>query len=286
MDSLSVTKLNEESILFQYKEYINKQTKPIKLYILTPCFGSICYVNYMTSLFNTILLFKTLGIELVVEFCKNESLITRARNNLLAKAMSDPDTTHIMFIDNDISWNPEDITKLIVSDKSLVGGVYPLKKYHWEKATSQNINHSIHSKNISEFNSINTINNEDLIQSRLLNYNVNFLNNVLNIEKNLAKVRHLPTGFMMIKREVIEHMHNEYKDTKYTDDIGFLNSEESKMAYALFDCGIIEGHYFSEDWMFCERWLKIGGEIWINVAIDLTHTGIEDYSGSFLTSLI
>lgn len=283
MDSLSLTKLNEESVLSQYKEYINNQTKPIKLYILTPCFGSICYVNYMISLINTILLFKTLGLQLVTEFCKNESLVTRARNNLLAKAMSDPDTTHIMFIDNDISWNPEDIMKLIVSDKSIVGGIYPIKKYHWEKATAQNIDHSIRSKNMSEFN---TINNEDLIQSKLLNYNVNFLSNVLNIEKNLAKVRHLPTGFMMIKRDVIERMQTEYKDTKYTDDVGFLNTEESKMAYALFDCGIIEQHYFSEDWMFCERWLKMGGEIWIHVAIDLTHTGIEDYSGSFLASLI
>ena len=64
---------------------------------------------------------------------KNDSLVSRARNNLVAKALTDPDTTHIMFIDSDISWEPFDIFKLILSEKPLVGGVYPMKHYFWDR---------------------------------------------------------------------------------------------------------------------------------------------------------
>jgi hypothetical protein len=91
---------------------------------------------------------------------------------------------------------------------------------------------------------------------------------------------------MMFKREVIEKMSQSFPSTKYTDDVHFLQSHENKYAYALFDCGVEDDHYFSEDWLFCHRWSKMGGEIWIDVSILLTHTGIEDYSGSYLSSIL
>ena len=84
----------------------------------------------MTCLMNTIELFRTVGFSLQVEFCKGDSLIPRARNNLVARAMNDPNMTHVMFIDNDITWNPVDLFKLILADKHLIGGIYPLKNYN------------------------------------------------------------------------------------------------------------------------------------------------------------
>ena len=125
-----------------------------------------------------------------------------------------------------------------------------------------------------------------MIQYNMLSYNINYLSNSLSIDKNLAKVRHVATGFMMIKRNVIEKMALAFPSTKYVDDVHFLKEEENKHAYALFDCGVEEGHYFSEDWLFCHRWSKMGGSIWIDVSIALTHTGIEDYKGCYIASLI
>jgi hypothetical protein len=61
-------------------------------------------------------------------FSVNDSLITRARNNLIA--ITDMTITHIMFID--IKWFPYDIYKLILSDKDVIGGAYPIKKYTWK----------------------------------------------------------------------------------------------------------------------------------------------------------
>ena len=66
----------------------------------------------------------------------------------------------------------------------------------------------------------------------------------------------------------------------------FLEPNENEFAYALFDCAVENGHYLSEDWLFCNRWTNLGGKIFIDVSINLTHTGIEDYNGSYITSLI
>jgi hypothetical protein len=81
-------------------------------------------------------------------------------------------------------------------------------------------------------------------------------------------------------------MMRSFPSTKYVDDVQFLKPEENAMAFALFDCGVEEGHYFSEDWLFCDRWSKMGGEIYVDISINLTHTGVEDYRGSYLASII
>jgi hypothetical protein len=278
------TNSNVDSFEKVIHEYV--KTKNPKLFILTPCFGGMCHINYLTCLVNTITLFKQFNFPLQIEFCKNDSLISRARNNLVARALFDKNTTHIMFIDNDISWDPFDIIKLVLSDKELIGGIYPLKHYDWSKL-STNLNYVsqlIQKKNQSQLSTI--ITDEQMIQNNILKYNVNYLENILHIENNLAKVKHVATGFMMIKREVFNKMFKSFPSTKYIDDVNFLTPEENENAYALFDCGVEDGHYLSEDWLFCNRWTKMGNEIWIDVSINLTHTGIEDYRGSYIASIL
>jgi len=281
MENASVKNITIEE---KIRTYIDENNPCV--YILTPCFASLCYVSYVTCLMNTIAMFREYNVELVVEFCRNDSLVSRARNNLVARAMANPKMTHIMFIDNDITWDPLDILKLMISKKNVVGGIYPLKNYNWSKLTNnQNIiNELIAKKDNSQFSNI--ISDESMIQYNLLKYNVNYLSNQLKIEKNLTRVKHIATGFMMIERNVIEKMSAAFPSTKYIDDVGFLNKDENKFAYALFDCGVEEGHYFSEDWLFCHRWTKMGGSIWADISICLTHTGIEDYRGFYLASLI
>jgi hypothetical protein len=277
--------MDKPDILTRIQNYA--KTNPFGLVILTPCYGSQCYVNYVSSLLNTMTLFSKLGLKLRVEFCKNDSLVSRARNNLIAKAMHDKETTHMLFIDADITWNPVDIIKLVLADKNIVGGVYPIKNYEWEKLVEPGKNvveEWIEKKRNSELSAV--VSDKDIIQHRLMRYNLNYLGNTLEIINNLTKVRHLATGFMMIRRDTIEKMSRAFPSTKYIDDVGFLQGSENDYAFALFDCGVEDGHYCSEDWLFCSRWSKMGGETWVDVTINLNHCGVEDYKGSYLASLI
>lgn len=284
--------MNNEQIAFEakIKNYLQKN-KP-KVYILTPCYGGLCYTNYVSCLMNTLNVFKQLDVDIQVEFCKNDSLVPRARNNLVAKAMSDKKMTHVIFIDGDISWDPMSIVKLLIADKHVVGGVYPLKHYHWEKLVKDPLNPYksnivqswLDHKNTTQLK--DTVSDEVFVQNKMLSYNINYLDSYLNIEENLAKVKHTATGFLMIQRNVFENMFKAFPSTKYIDDVHFLQPHENEFAYALFDCGVEEGHYYSEDWLFCHRWQKMGGDIYIDVSINLNHTGPEDFKGSYITSIV
>lgn len=273
-----------DNIEDRIRSYVN-ENKP-HVCILTPCYGSVCFVNYVHCLLRTKEVFEHFNIKLKIEFCKNDSLVSRARNNLIAKAMTHTDVTHIMFIDNDITWDPINIIKLIITNKPVIGGIYPLKNYDWNKIIDNKnlFTEKIENKNKSPFRDI--ITDRETIQHNLLNYNVNFIKNQIDIQENVAEVKHVPTGFMMIQRNTIEKMMEAYTSTKYTDDVGFLEDHENKYAFALFDCGVEDNHYLSEDWLFCNRWNKIGGSLWIDVSINLSHSGLEDYHGSLLSTLL
>lgn len=266
------------------RKYVASQ-KP-RVAILTPCYGSVCFVNYVSCLINTMNFLNSYGVPVKVEFCRNDSLVSRARNNLIAKAMHDPTVTHFMFIDNDITWSPVDLLKLLIADKPIVGGIYPIKNFEWAKlaANPNLVQEWINHKNGSQLK--NAVSDDEFIQYRMVRYNVNHLDNHLEINQNLAQVKHLATGFMMIQRSVIEKMSLAFPSTKYVDDVGFLHGAENDFAYALFDCGVEDGHYCSEDWMFCNRWSKMGGKVWMDVSINLVHTGNQDFKGSFISSLL
>ena len=291
-DSINTHKM--ETVQINLEEHIQQFIKDKKptLYILTPCFNGMCYINYVNCMMHTIELFRRIGITIKIEFCKNDSLVSRARNNLIARAMTDPNTTHILFIDNDISWDPLDIIKILLADKPIIGGIYPLKNYDWSKLVKDPLNpynsNIIQSLLTKKNGSIlkDILSDEAMVQHNMLRYNINYLGNSIQIENNITRVKHLATGFMMIQRQTIEKMMRAFPSTKYVDDVQFLRPEENPMAYALFDCGVEEGHYFSEDWLFCDRWTKMGGEIYVDISINLTHTGIEDYRGSYLASII
>jgi hypothetical protein len=265
-------------------EYIAK-AKP-HIILLTPCYNSSMYVTYTESLLQTMFMCKDLGIQATVHFCRNDSLVSRARNNLIAKAMSIPTATHFLFIDADITWSPFDILKLLVADKPIVGGIYPIKNYEWDKLVNNPnaINDIFERKKKSQLKDV--FSNKDYFQTNMVRYNINYSSNMLEIENNLTKVKHLATGFMLIKRSVIELMSKAFPQTKYVDDVNFLSGKENDFAFALFDCGVEEGHYFSEDWMFCHRWMKMGGSVYADITINLDHTGIETYKGAFISSLM
>lgn len=272
------------------QEYINKNN--VKLCILTPCFGDICHTGYVSSLLETVKTLNSLKIEHTIEFCRNDSLVTRARNNLIARAMNDTDITHFMFIDNDIQWSAAEIIKLLCHDKNIIGGVYPIKKYKWDKI--------LHKDPVTgEYNSITKIQQrknqskltddisvDNYIMHNLVRYNFNYLDDKIYIKNNTLKVKHIATGFMLIKRHVIESMIKAFPSTKYTDDVNFLTPDENKYAYALFDCSVENGTYCSEDWVFCNRWKNMGGNIYVDITISLTHTGIEDYKGLYMSSIL
>lgn len=263
---------------------------PVKIYIGTPCYGGQCFAGYVASLLQTQAYLKTLEPPMSLETCflTNESLITRGRNTIVAKFLNDPSFTHLLFIDADISWHPGTVEKLVKADVDIVGAIYPKKGYTW-KNLSKVLPNLIDSKDGKlEVKNIDD-KLEAYVKANLMNYTMNYSTN-RQVKNNLLEVKHIGTGFMLIKREVLEKMAAKFSELKYDDDINILSDDENRYLYSLFDCDISMGsdnklHYLSEDYLFCKRWIDMGGQIYAEVTSPLTHTGTHSFQGHYLASL-
>ena len=268
-----------------------EEKKPVKIYIGTPCYGGQCFAGYVASLLQTQSHLKTLDPPMSLETCflTNESLITRGRNTIVAKFLNDSSFTHLLFIDADISWHPMTVEKLVKADCDIVGAIYPKKGYTWKHLNKvlPNLIESNENGNVT-FKDVDG-KMEAFVKANLMNYTMNYSQN-RQIKNNLLEVKHIGTGFMMIKREVLEKMCAKFTECKYDDDINILSESENNHLYSLFDCDISMGsdnklHYLSEDYLFCKRWIDMGGKIFAEVTSPLTHTGTHSFQGHYLASL-
>jgi hypothetical protein len=74
-------------------------------------------------------------IELAIHLRDGDALITRARANLVTLFLDDPETeaTHLLFVDADIGFEPEQVVRLISCGADVVAGIYPIKRLNWDK---------------------------------------------------------------------------------------------------------------------------------------------------------
>jgi|TARA_B100001964_G_scaffold134689_1_gene148737 hypothetical protein len=243
-----------------------------KIFIATPCYGGVVTEEYHRSMINltNILIFNK--IDYVTMTLANESLVTRARNTLASIFLAHDDCTHLLFIDADISFHWESVLQLIEHDKEVVVGAYPKKGIEW--ATLYN---TVKSGNIS------VAEMEEYSTSYALNFIVEDGNKLVT-EGSLIKLKDAGTGFMLIKREVFEKFINNCPNIEYINDIN-IDELLSSTFYAFFDTSIDEEskRYLSEDYTFCRRWQKLGGDIWLDPNIKLNHIGHHAFSGNTKT---
>lgn len=212
------------------------------IHFATPCYGG----NIMEGCFGSYMRFAMMamkyGINFSVDTMVNESLITRGRNNLVAKFLANEAATHLMWVDADIKWDAESILRMALYNAPVVCGLYPMK-------------------------------------GMPIRYVLNSLPGGRRIG-SLLEVSTSGTGFMLIKREVIEKLIEAMPETKYKDSLN-LGAQYEPHMYALFDTMIDEnGHYLSEDWTFCKLVReKLKMPIWVDTDIKLDHAGTYVFQG-------
>lgn len=251
---------------------------PKKITVATPMYGGQCCVDYVQGLMNLQRLCQQTGVELHTDFIANESLITRARNTMVAKFLSS-DSDYLIFIDADIGFAAESVFKCIMSGLDVCGVAYPMKGFSGEKFAReiQNL------RNTGEEIDFNTLLRRSLPSA----LNLIALDKDGNKEIKLStkgeflEVSKIGTGFMCIKREVLEKMIVEYPRSYKNDVSGYDNNI---VYHTLFDTEIEDERFLSEDFAFCSKWRRMGGQVYVYLFSNLLHTGFYKFHGTLLDS--
>lgn len=239
-----------------------KKQKPSVL-IATPMYGGVCHTNYLISLLDNIQDLHSHNYVVNLVLTENESLITRGRN-LLTKQFLDSEFSHIMFIDSDIGFPGDAIRRLLEHDLDFTCAVYPKKGINWAK--------------VKEYAAI--VDNPSHLEEYSTDIVMNSVSNYFYDEKGLLEVKHAGTGFMLLSRNVFEKMQPHVK--KYY--VSFEDLAESGWIYEFWNTHITsQGHFLSEDWAFSDFWLKLGGKIFADTTIQLTHRGNYLFKGTPIT---
>ena len=239
-------------------------TRPLVV-VGTPCFGGMVTQNYTMSLLNLSAAAPKAGFDVAVIMLGNDALITRGRSAIVAKFLDNPSTTHLLFIDADISFSPEQVARLLTFDKDFVAGLYPAKIIDWQQLEAR------FGKTSERMDQSGFAYVADLCKGKELKTDQGFATGV-----------YAGTGFQLIKRNVFERMKTAYPEMKYKALHAFPRPREpSDNLYAFFDCMIEPetGVYLSEDYAFCRRWRALGGEIWLDLESKLTHSGSYSFHG-------
>lgn len=213
-------------------DYLRQQ----RIHICMPCYGGQLTESTFMSYIKWGNTCRQLGIDWTIETMTNESLISRARNTLVAKFLNTENSTHLVFIDADIGWEPWHLLLLINHDVDVIGGLYPMK-------------------------------------SLPVRWVVNGVENgAVSDDGNVIEVSKTGTGFMVVKRHVFDKLQQHPAVVPFKNDIGLPQELDPHMR-TYYDTDVREGRYYSEDWTFCENWRDLGGKVWVDKRVLLKHTG-------------
>jgi len=206
-----------------------------RAHLAMPCYGGMLTESTFMSYIKWANTARQLGIDWTLETMVNESLISRARNTLTAKFLEMPESSHLMFIDADIGWEPWHLLVLLNRDVDFIGGLYPMK-------------------------------------TMPIKWVVNGFEGAEEGADGLQEVSKAGTGFLLIKKHVFEKMNSHPAVKRYNNDIG-LDPKYDQYLKTYFDTAVRQNRYYSEDWTACENWRDLGGKIWVDKRVLLRHTG-------------
>lgn len=220
-----------------------------RVMIGTPC-GRNPVLDYTLAFAETCVHLEKSNIAYASHFVIGSSNLPRARNEICAQFLAS-DCTDLIFIDDDMGWNSTAIVRLLASEQKVIAAVGR------KRVDEPNINPEVWcfsaltdaAKNVPQQDVMGAI-----------------------------EVEAVGTAFMKIERSVLEAMiaaHPEWK----RDGHDKMKSDARKFYYQFFRFDPDDSTEMGEDYVFCKRWRTLGGSVWIDPTITLSHVGTKAWSG-------
>lgn len=219
----------------------------VRLLIATPAGDGRYDGLYQTALFGTIALLRQCGATVNFSEMKFCSDITLARNKMFGTFLRS-DATHMLSIDSDMGWNPQDAVRLLSHGKDYVAVAGPRKVFPPSFA-AQNCDPNGHAMPLRQ-----------------------------EAGSGLFEISHVGMAFALVTKSWAERMATAYADLEFSGDDG-------RTEYGVFNPMIVKRRYMSEDYAACERWRALGGKCFVDPTVSLQHVGTYVWSGDWLSHL-
>lgn len=202
-----------------------------KVFLATPVYEkpAACYVFSIASSREAL---HQAGIQTAYMLLSGNCHVDDARNRVVQEFLLS-DCTDLVFLDADVSWEPGQLVQLCQYDEDFVGGVYPFRRDD-KRSTSK--------------------------------MPVLLVDGMTSDERGLMEVAGLPTGFMRIRRHVIEEMAKE--SGHY-----WIASDRRRAVPVLFERTLVNGTRLGGDLSFCKKWILHGGRVYAAIYLRLGHSG-------------
>ncbi len=216
-----------------------------KIWLATPAYSGGLRCGTHRSLLHDALQLLVRG-DAVYEFSEiGHADIYTLRAQIVTHFLADKDATDLVMIDNDVAWRAGALLQLLDHPVDLVGGSYPKRQLP--------ITFIVRSAS-------------ERLQA--------------DTGSGLAEVWGLPGGFMKMSRGMLEKMTAHYGPELTCLDRAVPGGK---------CCQMFDPYWYtdedgnrrrlSEDYAFCQRWRDIGGKVFLDVDIPMSHVGEYEFAG-------
>ena len=240
----------------------------IKITVATPAFGEMFYTPYVQSLLrlqravyqrNWTMRHATIAYAYVGE----------ARNYLLTHWFDKTNSSHLLFVDADMGFEPQLVFDMVALDKPIVGVIYTKRQVNLPKLAELSAKGETPPRAIARAH--------DFIVRPLRGRQPRRL-------KGFMEVEGCGTGIMLIQRSAIAAMLKALPDINDTNakKTSPFGTELDRMIRA-FDNINANGVPLMDDFAFCYRWQTLcKGELWARADQSVTHIGLHRFAARYV----
>lgn len=235
--------------------------------IATPAFGEMFYTPYVQSVLR--LQRAALARRWAIRHATvSYAYVSDSRNYLLTHWYDKSDSSHLLFVDADMGFEPQLIFDMVAFDKPVTGVIYTKRQVNLTRLAELAAKGEPPARAIARAH--------DFIVRPLRG-------RPPRRARGFIEVEGCGTGIMLIKRETVTTMLEKLPAINDTNA-----KKTSPMAADLdrliraFDVIDADGAPLVDDFAFCYRWHKLcGGELWARADQSVTHIGLHKYASRF-----
>jgi hypothetical protein len=237
-----------------------------KIHIAVPAYGGNYTGLFVKSFYSLINALGQQGIRNSFSSFSYADIVD-SRNYLITDFFYGNRGSHLLFLDNDMGFEPQLILDMLRFDQPITGVIYPKKEYDWpklEQSWCQKADSPIERSAV-------------YIRGKV---------DKASYQQGFVKTDLCGTGILLIRRDAIATMIERCPDilagARYRQS--FLGAKHDEFLCPFNKIELVD-RVLSEDISFCYRWVELCQEVlWANISHRIEHVGPHVFSGCYEAS--